>query len=115
MEGGWPVAFDRMSWWNGVTWVPGRPPGAANANQATTPGAPGFPSPTAPLALFLVAPGYGATQASLPKSILFVGNSFTYGELSPVRHFQPDSVTDLNREGTGGVPALLKAFRRCTR
>jgi hypothetical protein len=62
------------------------------------------------LALFLVSLGYGATQATLPKSILFVGNSFTYGELSPVRHFQPESVTDLNHEGTGGVPALLKAF-----
>lgn len=43
-------------------------------------------------------------------TILFVGNSFTYGELSPVRHFQSDTVTDLNHEETGGVPALFKAF-----
>jgi hypothetical protein len=62
------------------------------------------------LALFLVSLGYGATQPSRGASVLFVGNSFTYGELSPVRHFQPESVTDLNHEGTGGVPALFKAF-----
>src|SRR4051812_469389 len=43
-------------------------------------------------------------------TILFVGNSFTYGELSPVRHFRSDTVTDLNHEETGGVPALFKAF-----
>jgi hypothetical protein len=62
------------------------------------------------LALLLVSLGYGATPPARTASILFVGNSFTYGELSPVRHFQPESVTDLNHEGTGGVPALLKAF-----
>jgi hypothetical protein len=61
-------------------------------------------------ALFLVCQGYGATQPTRSASVLFVGNSFTYGELSPVRHFQPESVTDLNHEGTGGVPALFKAF-----
>jgi hypothetical protein len=43
-------------------------------------------------------------------SILFVGNSFTYGELSPVKHYQPESVHDLNHEGIGGVPALFKGF-----
>ena len=43
-------------------------------------------------------------------SILFIGNSFTYGYGSPVRYFHADSVTDLNREGVGGVPALFKAF-----
>lgn len=54
-------------------------------------------------ALLLASPGQAAT-------LLFVGNSFTYGELSPVRHYQPGTVTDLNQEGTGGVPALFKAF-----
>jgi hypothetical protein len=44
------------------------------------------------------------------KTILFVGNSFTYGELSPVMRYRPDSVTDLNGNRTGGVPALFKAF-----
>jgi hypothetical protein len=44
------------------------------------------------------------------KTILFVGNSFTYGELSPVMHYRTDTVTDLNGSGIGGVPALFKAF-----
>ena len=39
-------------------------------------------------------------------SILFVGNSFTFGAGSPVRKYHPDQVTDLNGEGIGGVPAL---------
>jgi hypothetical protein len=55
------------------------------------------------LLLILSSPGRAA-------SILFVGNSFTYGELSPVKHYQPESVNDLNHEGIGGVPALFKAF-----
>lgn len=44
------------------------------------------------------------------KSILFVGNSFTFGALSPVMNWQASSVTDLNNEGVGGVPALFKRF-----
>lgn len=47
-------------------------------------------------------------------SILFVGNSFTYGEPAGgapiVEYYQPGTVTDLNRTGIGGVPALFKAF-----
>ena len=56
------------------------------------------------LALFVGAPPV------LGKTILFVGNSFTYGELSPVRTYKANTVTDLNRSGIGGVPALFKAF-----
>lgn len=44
------------------------------------------------------------------KSILFVGNSFTFGALSPVMNWQAASVTDLNRDGVGGVPAIFKRF-----
>ena len=44
------------------------------------------------------------------KSILFVGNSFTFGSLSPVMEWRADSVTDLNHDGVGGVPALFKRF-----
>jgi hypothetical protein len=44
------------------------------------------------------------------RTILFVGNSFTYGANSPVRAYRPDLVTDLNQEGIGGVPALFKTF-----
>ena len=44
------------------------------------------------------------------ERILFVGNSFTLGAASPVWKYRADSVTDLNRSGVGGVPALFKAF-----
>lgn len=47
-------------------------------------------------------------------SILFIGNSFTYGEAARgpdlVRPYGANTVTDLNRTGVGGVPALFKAF-----
>ena len=55
------------------------------------------------LTLALATPGHAA-------SILFVGNSFTYGDLSPVKHYRPESVNDLNHESIGGVPALFKTF-----
>jgi hypothetical protein len=49
-----------------------------------------------------------------PTSILFVGNSFTYGDAAGgpnlVRPFGAGTVTDLNGTGVGGVPALFKAF-----
>jgi len=44
------------------------------------------------------------------QSILFVGNSFTFGAESPVMTYRPGSVTDLNGDGMGGVPALFKRF-----
>ncbi|HEX8445903.1 MAG TPA: DUF4886 domain-containing protein [Sphingomonas sp.] len=44
------------------------------------------------------------------ETILFVGNSFTYGANSAVQHYQPERVTDLNGERVGGVPALFKTF-----
>ena len=44
------------------------------------------------------------------RTIVFVGNSFTYGALSPVERFRPTTVVDLNGGGVGGVPALFKAF-----
>jgi hypothetical protein len=43
-------------------------------------------------------------------SILFIGNSFTYALGSPVRFYRPGSITDLNHQGIGGVPALFKSF-----
>src|SRR5215204_2046730 len=43
-------------------------------------------------------------------SVLFIGNSFTYGDGSPVRFYRSSTVTDLNNEGIGGVPALFKSF-----
>src|SRR6202789_3886836 len=63
------------------------------------------------LALLLVA-----TPASA-KTILFVGNSFTFGANSAAHFYKPDTVTDLNGPGpngktVGGVPAFFKAFTR---
>src|SRR5688572_32904590 len=48
--------------------------------------------------------------AQTGTSVLFIGNSFTFGAGSPVRFYRADTVTDLNNEGLGGVPALFKSF-----
>ncbi len=55
---------------------------------------------------------------ALPASattILFIGNSFTFGAPAGapaplVQSYKPDTVTDLNKSGIGGVPALFKAM-----
>lgn len=51
-----------------------------------------------------------ASVQALGSSILFIGNSFTYGQYSPVHYYRADTVTDLNGEGIGGMPALFKSF-----
>src|SRR3954464_6945241 len=48
--------------------------------------------------------------AEPPRSILFVGNSFTFGADSDAMTYRKDSVRDLNGDGMGGVPALFKRF-----
>ncbi|EHL95765.1 PEP-CTERM exosortase interaction domain protein [Acetobacteraceae bacterium AT-5844] len=62
------------------------------------------------LAIALVLPSLPASA----DTILFVGNSFTYGDPaggSPsVRNYRAGTVTDLNGTGVGGVPAIFKAF-----
>jgi hypothetical protein len=64
-----------------------------------------------PLAALLTAIGLNAPPAAAdPVDVLFIGNSFTFGPLSDVQSFRPDTVTDLNGNGYGGVPALFKAF-----
>jgi hypothetical protein len=50
------------------------------------------------------------TAPSPSRSILFVGNSFTFAALSGVMTYRKDSVTDLNGDGMGGVPALFERF-----
>ena len=55
------------------------------------------------------APAVAARPAA-PRTILFIGNSFTYGAYSPVRGYRADTVSDLNNEAIGGVPALFKHF-----
>lgn len=51
-----------------------------------------------------------AVQAQTATKVLFIGNSFTFGDGSPVRFYRSHTVTDLNDEGIGGVPALFKSF-----
>lgn len=62
------------------------------------------------VALALTLPAAPASA----ESILFVGNSFTYGEPAGappvVQNYRPGTVTDLVGTGIGGVPALFKAF-----
>jgi hypothetical protein len=45
-------------------------------------------------------------------TILFVGNSFTFGARSPVWKYRAATITDLNGTGYGGVPALFKLFTK---
>lgn len=45
-----------------------------------------------------------------PHSILFVGNSFTFGAMSDAMTYRKSTVTDLNDDGMGGVPAIFKRF-----
>jgi len=64
---------------------------------------------------FLVAlprlPSAQTTPASAGSpTVVFIGNSFTFGSRSAVQFYRADSVTDLNGDGRGGVPALFKAF-----
>ncbi len=56
----------------------------------------------------LFAPVESLAQSD--TTVLFIGNSFTYGHGSPVRFYRSDTVTDLNNTGIGGVPALFKSF-----
>lgn len=57
-----------------------------------------------------VAPALAPPRTDAPRTILFVGNSFTQGAHSAVRNWRADTVTDLNNAGYGGVPALFKRF-----
>ena len=51
-----------------------------------------------------------SSSAEPPRSILFIGNSFTFGAMSDVMTYEKDKVTDLNGDGMGGVPALFRRF-----
>ncbi len=65
-----------------------------------------IPFRLAPLALALCL----SASPAVAESILFVGNSFTFGATSPVFRYRPEAVTDLNKEGIGGVPAIFKVL-----
>lgn len=66
-------------------------------------------SAPAPTAAAGAAPS-SAPEKAAPKTILFIGNSFTQGAHSAARNWRAGSVTDLNKAGYGGVPALFKLF-----
>jgi hypothetical protein len=51
-----------------------------------------------------------AAPLAAAERVLFIGNSFTYGAGSAVRFYRNQTVTDLNDDGVGGVPALFKSF-----
>ena len=55
-------------------------------------------------------PAPAAQPKAAPKTILFIGNSFTQGAHSAARNWRAGSVTDLNQAGYGGVPALFELF-----
>ncbi len=67
------------------------------------------------LAPVVLAAAFGLQcMPATAASILFVGNSFTYGEAAGgpdlVRPYGASTVTDLNGTGVGGIPALFKEF-----
>ena len=43
-------------------------------------------------------------------SLLVIGNSFQFADGSAVRFYRPNTVTDLNQGGVGGIAAVIKAF-----
>src|SRR5688572_20686624 len=63
---------------------------------------------TAGLAAGLALTAGGAGAAA--PSVLFIGNSFTFGAGSAVQFYRADTVTDLNGQGKGGIPALFRSF-----
>ena len=56
------------------------------------------------------APPAATAKVSGPRTILFIGNSFTQGAHSAVKRYRNNTITDLNGDGYGGVPALFKLF-----
>jgi hypothetical protein len=62
-----------------------------------------------PLAAALLA-ALSAAAAHAAPSLLFIGNSFTYAQGSAVHYYRASTVTDLNDQGVGGLPALFKSF-----
>ena len=62
------------------------------------------------LAGLILALAGAAAQGQGRPAVLFIGNSFTYADGSAVRFYRADTVTDLNGEGIGGIPALVKSF-----
>lgn len=60
------------------------------------------------------APAAASDPRAAPRSILFIGNSFTEGANSAVLRYRIDSVTHLNGDRIGGIPALFARFAEQT-
>jgi hypothetical protein len=73
----------------------------------------------------LVAATFAGCATAAPTSVLFVGNSFTFGRANPVMQYATGTVTDMNLQNWlanmsgsnedephpwGGIPAIFKAF-----
>ena len=68
------------------------------------------------LLALLLAPCVAEAQVQ-SKTILFIGNSFTFGAGSAAHRYQSNTVTDLNPpdakgRSVGGVPAMFKSFTK---
>lgn len=79
-----------------------------SAALVVAPAAAAKESAPAPTAAGAATPA--AERKAAPPRILFIGNSFTQGAHSAARNWRAGSVTDLNKAGYGGVPALFKLF-----
>ncbi len=55
-------------------------------------------------------PSAAPAPSEAPRTILFIGNSFTEGANSAVLRYRTDSVTHLNGDRIGGIPALFARF-----
>jgi hypothetical protein len=62
------------------------------------------------VAAFAAAASPRKAPTAAARQILFIGNSFLFAAGAPAQWFRPDSVTDLNVSGTGGVPAIVRAL-----
>ncbi len=62
------------------------------------------------LCVLSMAVSASESPPAAPLRILFIGNSFDFASGSAVHYYRADTVTDLNDEGIGGVPALFKSF-----
>jgi hypothetical protein len=58
------------------------------------------------LALALIGAALGAPTAADPVSVLFVGNSYTFGRVDPVMSYNAEKVRDLTRPGQPGRPSF---------
>ncbi|MGN6818798.1 MAG: DUF4886 domain-containing protein [Sphingomonas sp.] len=79
--------------------------GLALATAVAAPAAAQGTPPPAPAAV-----PRAAARVTAPRTILFIGNSFTQGAHSAVKRYRSNTISDLNGDGYGGVPALFKLF-----